>query len=104
MAKKKGTTKREHNVQLKDRVQRPRKYKVLMHNDDFTPMEFVTAVLEQIFNHTPASATRIMIGVHKEGIGIAGIYSREIAETKKEQTIQVAQENGYPLLVTTEPE
>ena len=104
MAKKKGTTKREHNVQLKDRVQRPRKYKVLIHNDDFTPMEFVTGVLEQIFNHSPAAATRIMLGIHREGVGIAGIYSREIAETKKEKTIQIAQEYGYPLLANTEPE
>lgn len=104
MAKKKGSTKREHNVQLKDRIQRPRKYKVLMHNDDFTPMEFVTVVLERIFNHSPASATRVMLGVHKEGVGIAGIYSKEIAETKREQTVQAALENGYPLLVTTEPE
>ena len=104
MAKKKGNTKKENNVQLKDRVQRPRKYKVIMHNDDFTPMEFVTGVLEQFFNHSPASATRIMLTIHKEGIGVAGIYSREIAETKKERVNQISRENGFPLLVTTEAE
>ena len=104
MSKKKGSTKREHNVQLKDRVQRPRKYKVIMHNDDFTPMEFVTQILEQLFNHSTASATRIMLTIHKEGIGVAGIYSREIAETKKERVLQISRENGFPLLVTTEAE
>lgn len=104
MAKKKGTTKRENSVQLKERVQRPRKYKVIVHNDDFTPMEFVTGVLEQFFNHSSASATRIMLTIHKEGIGVAGIYSREIAETKKERVIQISRENGFPLLVTTEAE
>jgi ATP-dependent Clp protease adaptor protein ClpS len=104
MAKKKGNTKKENSVQLKDRVQRPRKYKVIMHNDDFTPMEFVTGVLEQFFNHSPASATRVMLSIHKDGIGVAGIYSREIAETKKERVLQISRENGFPLLVTTEAE
>ena len=104
MAKKKENTKRENSVQLRERVQRPRKYKVIMHNDNFTPMEFVTGVLEQIFNHSPASATRIMLTIHKEGIGVAGLYSREIAETKKERVIQLSRENGFPLLVTTEAE
>ena len=104
MAQKKGKTKRENNVQLKDRVQRPRKYKVIMHNDDFTPMEFVTQILERFFNHSKASATRIMLSIHNTGIGIAGVYSREIAETKKERVIQISRENGFPLLVTLEAE
>ena len=104
MAQKKGKTKRENNVQLKDRVQRPRKYKVIMHNDDFTPMEFVTHILERFFNHSPASSTRIMLSIHNTGIGVAGVYSREIAETKKERVIQISRENGFPLLVTLEAE
>ena len=104
MAQKKGSTKKDHNVQLKDRVQRPRKYKVIVHNDDFTPMEFVTDVLEQFFNLSPAAATRVMLTIHNEGIGVAGIYSREVAETKKERVIQRAREYGFPLLLTTEPE
>ena len=104
MAQKKGSTKKDHDVQLKDRVQRPRKYKVIVHNDDFTPMEFVTTVLEQFFNLSPAAATRVMLTIHNEGIGVAGIYSREVAETKKEKVIQRAREYGFPLLLTTEPE
>ena len=104
MAKKKGSTKREHNVSLKDRTQRPRRFKVIMHNDDYTPMDFVTQILEQIFHHSPAAATRIMLAVHKEGAGVAGVYSKEVAETKREQVIQISRENGFPLLVTTEAE
>ena len=75
-----------------------------MFNDDYTPMEFVTMVLEQIFNKSPAQATRVMLIVHRQGSGIAGVYSKEIAETKRDKTIQVARESGYPLMLHTEPE
>jgi ATP-dependent Clp protease adaptor protein ClpS len=75
-----------------------------MHNDDFTPMEFVVHVLEDIFHRTPAEATRIMLLVHRTGLGIAGVYSHEVAEAKAMTTIRLARDSGYPLLVTTEPE
>ena len=104
MADKKGKTKRDESVSVKDRVQRPRRYKVLMHNDDYTPMNFVVQMLEQIFHRTPAEATRIMLTVHRQGSGVAGTYSREIAETKSSQTMQIAREQGFPLLLSTEPE
>jgi ATP-dependent Clp protease adaptor protein ClpS len=75
-----------------------------MLNDDYTPMEFVTMVLEQIFNKSPAEASRVMLSVHRQGSGIAGIYSKEIAETKRDRTIQEARSNGFPLMLHTEPE
>ena len=104
MAGNKKSTRREENTQIADRLQRPRKYKVIMLNDDYTPMNFVVHVLEQIFFRTPAESTRIMLRIHRQGLGVAGVYSREIAETKRNQTIQIARERGYPLMLETEPE
>ena len=95
---------RQESVLVKERTKRPRRFKVLMHNDDFTPMEFVILVLEQVFFRSKAEATRIMLTVHNEGSGIAGVYSREVAETKAADTIRLARSTGYPLHVTTEPE
>ena len=77
---------------------------VIMHNDDYTPMAFVVQVLEQIFFRSPAESTRIMLTVHRNGKGVAGTYSKEVAETKCSQTMQLARENGFPLLLSTEPE
>ena len=99
-------TERREDVGVKERedTKRPRRHKVLMHNDDFTPMEFVTHVLEEIFYKSPAEATRIMLQVHRTGLGVAGVYSHEVAESKAMATIRLARDSGYPLLVTTEPE
>jgi ATP-dependent Clp protease adaptor protein ClpS len=83
---------------------RPRLYKVLLHNDDFTTMEFVVAVLQQVFHHGETSAMAIMLNVHKTGVGVAGVYTREIAETKVQQTMELAKEAEYPLQVTMEPD
>ncbi len=102
--KKNPDTRREEGTMLKERVSIPRRYKVILHNDDYTPMEFVVFVLEQVFRKSPAEATRIMLLVHKSGIGVAGVYSLEVAESKAAQTMDMARENAYPLLVTTEPE
>jgi len=102
--KKKSNTQRDENTLLKERVKRPERHKVVLHNDDFTPMEFVVEVLEALFNRSPAEATRIMLQVHRQGIGIAGVYSREIAEAKSTKTVRIARESGYPLLATMEPE
>ena len=101
MAKK---TKRQNTTKVLERTQRPKRYKVVMFNDDYTPMEFVVMVLEQIFNQSPAQATRVMLTVHRQGSGIAGVYSKEIAETKRDKTIQIARESGFPLMLQTEPE
>lgn len=99
-----GGTNRKESVQTKERTQRPRKYKVIMFNDDYTPMEFVVGLLEQIFYRSNAEATRIMLTIHRTGRGVAGLYSREVAETKCNQGLQLAQSSGYPLLLSTEPE
>ena len=77
-------------------------WKVLFHNDDQTPMEFVTAVLIRFFGHQPAQAHAIMMTVHKRGIGLAGVYPLELAELKQSQVISAARPH-YPLKVTLEP-
>ncbi len=80
----------------------PSLYNVVIHNDDFTTMEFVMLVLQQIFQHAEADAFRIMWQVHTQGAGIAGTYTREIADTKAEKAMEMAQGYEYPLLFTVE--
>jgi len=94
----------EGAVKSRGKTKKPRKYKVVLHNDDYTTMEFVVWVLQQVFHHTPASAARIMLHVHRNGIGIAGVYTREVAETRVSQVIDLAREAGHPLQCTMEPE
>ncbi len=88
----------------KKETRRPALFKVLLHNDDFTTQEFVDWVLMSVFNHDPESAHRIMLNVHMHGVGVAGIYPHEIAETKAQKTMELAREAEYPLLATLEPE
>ncbi len=76
---------------------------VLLHNDDYTTMEFVIEVLIRLFRRTPEEAVKIMLSVHERGNGVAGIYPSEIAETKVEQVSEYAKANGYPLRATAEP-
>ena len=89
-------------AESEEKTEEPPLYKVLVHNDDFTTMEFVVWVLESIFNMSEELAIQIMLNVHLRGIGIAGIYTYEIAETKIEQTTTLAREHEFPLLVTME--
>ena len=82
--------------------QKPGNFAVVLHNDDFTPMEFVVYVLQEIFHHPSERAEQIMLSVHKEGMGIAGVYRAEIAEQKAYDTAEEAKENQYPLKITIE--
>ena len=82
--------------------EKPGKFAVALHNDNFTPMEFVVYVLQEIFHHPSERAEQIMLSVHKEGMGIAGVYRLEIAEQKAYETAEVAKENQYPLKITIE--
>lgn len=95
---------REESVITKENiaVKEPRLYKVLLHNDDYTSMEFVIAILESVFHKSANDATRIMLNVHNEGVGIAGIYSREICETKISVVHQLAKKNEFPLRCSME--
>ncbi len=85
-------------------VQRPRMWRVLLHNDDYTTQEFVVWVLETIFHKAHAAAFAVMLSVHRSGLGVAGVFTRDVAETKVKATEQLAEEHEYPLLVTMEPE
>jgi ATP-dependent Clp protease adaptor protein ClpS len=88
----------------KTRTQRPPMYKVLLLNDDFTPMEFVVMVLERFFGMNHAQAFELMLTVHKKGVAVVGVFSHEIAETKVTQVMQAAREHQHPLQCTMERE
>ena len=83
-------------------VQRPHLYKVLLHNDDYTPMDFVIEILMRFFNKSHDQATEIMLAVHHKGVGLCGIYPYEIAETKVAQVTESAREQEHPLQCTLE--
>ncbi len=85
-----------------DDLQEPRQYKVLLHNDDYTSMEFVVLVLQKIFRKNLEEATQIMLAIHRDGIGLCGVYTHEIAETKVKQVSLLAREAGFPLRCTLE--
>ena len=83
-------------------VSEPKRYMVILVNDDFTPMEFVVLILKEFFNLDEEAATRIMLNVHTKGKGVCGIYSKDIAETKVVMVNEFARENEHPLLCTME--
>jgi len=86
-----------------EKTEEPPLFKVLLHNDDYTTMEFVVWVLESVFNMTEEQAIQVMLNVHITGVGVAGIYTFEVAEMKVEKTTALAREQEYPLLATLEP-
>jgi ATP-dependent Clp protease adaptor protein ClpS len=91
-------------VESEAKLEKPKLFKVLLHNDDFTTMEFVVFVLEYVFNHETAEAFSIMLKVHNEGVGIGGIYPYEVASMKSEKAMNLAKAREYPLLCTVEEE
>ncbi|HEX8737946.1 MAG TPA: ATP-dependent Clp protease adaptor ClpS [Pyrinomonadaceae bacterium] len=86
------------------KLEKPPMYKVVLHNDDFTTMDFVVYILRTIFHRSDAEAFTIMFKVHTEGIGVAGVYTYEIATMKAEKAINLARASEYPLLCTVEEE
>jgi ATP-dependent Clp protease adaptor protein ClpS len=91
-------------LKTRPRTQRPPLYKVLLLNDDYTPMEFVVAVLERFFGMSHAQAFEIMLTVHKKGVAVVGVFSHEIAETKVGQVMDFARRHQHPLQCTMEKE
>ena len=86
-----------------EQVDHPKLWRVLLHNDDFTTQEFVVWVLETVFNMPHAQAFAVMMHVHEAGIGVAGLFTRDVAETKVKTTRHLAEQHEYPLMVTLEP-
>src|SRR5215471_13953635 len=87
-------------TESKPRLKKPPLYKVLLHNDDYTSMEFVVFILRTIFQKSEADAVRIMLSVHNQGIGVAGVYTYEVAEAKVAKVTSMARDNEFPLLAS----
>ncbi len=99
-------TERDEGVIVEERrkVERPARFKVVLYNDDYTPMEFVVSLLENLFRKGPAEATQLMLQIHRGGSGIAGVYVLEVAETKVVRVHRMAEDRGFPLRAAAEPE
>lgn len=89
-------------AEAKPKTKKPRMYKVIILNDDYTPMEFVVHILQAFFNLTHEKAQNIMLNVHTKGKGVCGVYTRDVAETKVEQVNDYSRQNEHPLLTTME--
>jgi len=96
----------DSDVAIEDRTatKKPVRYKVLLHNDDYTTMEFVVLLLMTVFHHDQQASQRIMMHVHQKGVGVAGVYPREVAEMKVQKTQALARSHEFPLECTMEPE
>jgi ATP-dependent Clp protease adaptor protein ClpS len=105
MSDDKNKPKWEENLGVKEhpKTKKPQRYKVLLHNDDYTSMEFVVAILTQVFRLGHEKATQIMLHVHTRGIGVCGVYTFDVAQTKVNQVTKLARDNEMPLKCTMEP-
>jgi len=95
---------RDVTTRPREKRERPPRFKVILYNDDYTPMEFVVGLLETLFRKSPAEATQLMLQIHRTGLGVAGVYVLEVAETKVAAVHQQAEERGYPLRAGAEKE
>ncbi len=91
-------------VKTKPKVEKPKLYKVLLFNDDYTPREFVVMVLKYVFRADSSSAEKIMLTAHMKGSSVVAVYTKDIAETKVKEAMDLAKEAGFPLMFTAEPE
>ncbi len=91
-------------VKGRPKTKKPAMYKVLILNDDYTPMEFVVFILQQFFHKSQPAATKVMLNVHQHGVGVCGIYTYEVAETKATQVMEIARKNQHPLQLQLEKE
>lgn len=87
----------EFDTDLHEDIREPRKFRVLLHNDDYTTMDFVVRILKEVFNKTEGEAVSIMLSVHRQGVGQCGVYTSEVAETKVELVHALAKKEGFPL-------
>ena len=94
----------ETESRSEERTENPRLWRVLLHNDDFTTQDFVVWILETVFHMPHAEAFAVMLHVHQAGVGVAGLFTRDVAETKVKATRQLAEQHEFPLLVTLEPD
>jgi ATP-dependent Clp protease adaptor protein ClpS len=90
--------------EARPKLKKPKLYKVMLLNDDYTPMEFVVEVIQQFFSQSREQAVRIMLNVHQKGVGVCGLYANEVAEMKVKQVLDSARDNRHPLQCTMEPE
>jgi ATP-dependent Clp protease adaptor protein ClpS len=97
-------TEEQVGSETRDEVREPPMYRVLLHNDDYTTMEFVVEILMYVFNKSPEAAATIMMNVHRKGVGECGVFPHEIAETKVDTVHNLARESGYPLRCSMEQE
>jgi ATP-dependent Clp protease adaptor protein ClpS len=94
----------EVDSEIRDDVSEPPMYRVLLHNDDYTTMDFVVEILMLVFNKSPEEAVNIMLNIHRKGIGLCGVYTYEVSETKVETVHAIAREHGFPLKCSMEKE
>ena len=99
-----NNTERGVATKTRPKTKKPSQYKVLLMNDDYTPMEFVVSILMGVFKRSQEEATKIMMAVHQKGVGVCGIYTFEVAETKVGQVMDAAKRNQHPLKCTLEKE
>jgi ATP-dependent Clp protease adaptor protein ClpS len=104
MANDRYQTEEQLRSESRNETREPPRYRVLLHNDDYTTMEFVVEILMYVFSKSPESAAKIMLNVHRMGIGVCGSYPHEIAETKVDTVHNLARESGYPLRCSMEQE